>query len=294
MLTEDVEIQVPIFDRPTRDSGVESTRQVTLLDYEQFVEDEDVFEAELEEPWIAAMVFKAHAREAERKELLRCSELEGSEVLMEFKQEAVGAEVVPRVSAMQEAQKAERVAFNSVMCAPRAHFFVPQLLDPYKPTWKLFDENSVLRDWTFHLREGCLEVPMEWADKACRRMLAMENLLQRTAAGHPLPLRWPNEPPSTQMALLSSLAGSFVARGRARGRKTLRWRLRGALRERSPRRGVRRLQGLRLRRQGVMTRMMARAWMLLALWSSCQIHHAWGLFMERMKMTMVTMTTTSL
>lgn len=82
----------------------------------------------------------------------------GNEVLREFVQEAVEAEIVPRVSAMKEAQKVKRAGFNAAIYAPRAHFFIPQLLDPYKPTRTLFDENSVLRDRTFHLREGCLEV----------------------------------------------------------------------------------------------------------------------------------------
>lgn len=68
MVMEDVETPVPIFDKPAGDSGAESTRRVTLLDYEEFVEDEDVFEAELEEPGIAAMVFEARAGEAVRKE----------------------------------------------------------------------------------------------------------------------------------------------------------------------------------------------------------------------------------
>ncbi|KAG5524101.1 hypothetical protein RHGRI_030929 [Rhododendron griersonianum] len=160
MVVEDVEMPVPIFDRPAGDSGAESTRRVTLLDYDEFVEDEDVFEAELEELGIAAMVFEARAREAEREELLRRSEPieEGNDVLREFEQEAAGAEIVLRVSAMQEAQKAVRVAFNPATYAPRAHFFVPQLLDPYKLTRKIYDKNSVLRDQTFHLREGCLEV----------------------------------------------------------------------------------------------------------------------------------------
>ncbi|KAI8530305.1 hypothetical protein RHMOL_Rhmol11G0046400 [Rhododendron molle] len=88
------------------------------MDYEEFVEDKDVFEAKLEKPGISA-------REAEREELLRHLELEGSEVLREFEQEAAGAEIVPRVSAMQEAQKATRVAFNLATYASRAHFSFP-------------------------------------------------------------------------------------------------------------------------------------------------------------------------
>lgn len=143
MVMQDAKMPVPIFDRPARDSGAKSTWRVTLLDYEEFVEDDDVFEAELEEPGIAVMVFEARAREAEREELLRHSEPEGNEVLKEFEQEAAGAEIVPRVSAMQEAQKAARVAFNPTTYAPRAHFFVPQLLDPYNPT-RIFVKNSIL------------------------------------------------------------------------------------------------------------------------------------------------------
>ncbi|KAF7143705.1 hypothetical protein RHSIM_Rhsim05G0119400 [Rhododendron simsii] len=100
MVMEDVETLVPIFDRLAGDLGAESTRRVTLLDYEEFLEDEDVFEAKLEEPGIAAMVFEARAWEAEQEELLRCSEPEVREVLMEFEREAAGAEIVPRVSAM--------------------------------------------------------------------------------------------------------------------------------------------------------------------------------------------------
>lgn len=44
-------------------------------------------------------------------------------MLREFEQEAAGAEIVPRVSAMQEAQKAAKVAFNPATYAPRAHLF---------------------------------------------------------------------------------------------------------------------------------------------------------------------------
>lgn len=83
-------------------------------------------------------------------------------------------------------------------------------------------------------------------------------------------------------ALHPRLADFLVARGGARGRKTLRRHLRGALRERSPRRGVKGLQGPRSKRQGAARRMkrarraMVRAWMLSALWRSCQIHHTRG------------------
>lgn len=153
MVMQDAKMPVPIFDRPARDSGAKSTWRVTLLDYEEFVEDDDVFEAELEEPGIAVMVFEARAREAEREELLRHSEPEGNEVLKEFEQEAAGAEIVPRVSAMQEAQKAARVAFNPTTYAPRAHFFVPQLLDPYNPT-RIFDKNFNLMRRDLSLEGG--------------------------------------------------------------------------------------------------------------------------------------------
>ncbi|XP_058201349.1 uncharacterized protein LOC131316093 [Rhododendron vialii] len=134
VIEEEPAVVVPIFDRLADDLGVESTWQVSFLDYEEFVEDEDVLEAKMEEPGIAAMVFEARVREVEREELLRSLEPEGDEVLREFEREAAEAEVVPRVSVMQEAQKAARVDFNAVTYAPRAHFFVPQLLDPYKPT----------------------------------------------------------------------------------------------------------------------------------------------------------------
>ncbi|KAF7117123.1 hypothetical protein RHSIM_RhsimUnG0002800 [Rhododendron simsii] len=43
MVIEDVKTPVLIFDRPAGDSGVESTQRVTFLDYEEFVEDEDIF-----------------------------------------------------------------------------------------------------------------------------------------------------------------------------------------------------------------------------------------------------------
>lgn len=75
MVVEGAEMPVPVFDWPAGDMGAESTRRVTLLDYEEIVEDEDIFEADLEEPGIAAMVFEARAWEAEREELLQHSEL---------------------------------------------------------------------------------------------------------------------------------------------------------------------------------------------------------------------------
>ncbi|KAI8568138.1 hypothetical protein RHMOL_Rhmol02G0174200 [Rhododendron molle] len=86
MVMEDAGTSVPIFDRLVEDLGAESTRRVTFLDYEEFVEDKDVFKAELKESGIAAMVFEARAGEAEPEELLRRSELieEGNEVLREL------------------------------------------------------------------------------------------------------------------------------------------------------------------------------------------------------------------
>ncbi|KAG5548694.1 hypothetical protein RHGRI_014145 [Rhododendron griersonianum] len=71
-------------------------------DFEEFVEVEDVLEAELEELGIAAIVFEARAREAEQKEVLRGSEpaVERDEVLREFEREAEVVEVVPRVVTM--------------------------------------------------------------------------------------------------------------------------------------------------------------------------------------------------
>lgn len=86
MVVEDVETPVPIFGRTAGDSGAKLTRRVTLLDYEE------VFEAELEEPEIAAMVFDSRAWEMEREELLWHSEPieERDVVLREFEQEVAG------------------------------------------------------------------------------------------------------------------------------------------------------------------------------------------------------------
>lgn len=102
MIMEEVGTPVPIFDRVG--GGVEEglSRLITFGDFKEFVEAEDVLEAELEEPGIAAIIFEARAREAEQEEVLRGSEraVERDEVLREFEREAEVAEVVPRVVAM--------------------------------------------------------------------------------------------------------------------------------------------------------------------------------------------------
>ncbi|KAI8530306.1 hypothetical protein RHMOL_Rhmol11G0046500 [Rhododendron molle] len=41
-------------------------------------------------------------------------------------------------------------------------------------------------------------VPVEWANMARCQTVTMENMLQQTVVGHPLPMRRPNEPRSTQ------------------------------------------------------------------------------------------------
>lgn len=102
MVMEEVGTPVPIFDRVGGGVEVGLSRLITFGDFEEFVEAEDVLEAELEELGIAAIVFEARAREAEQKEVLKGSEpaVERYEVLREFEREAEVVEVVPRVVAM--------------------------------------------------------------------------------------------------------------------------------------------------------------------------------------------------